>query len=107
MQIFITEKLEGHIGRRYRWLDTRLNGTLVLSARGEYEGLPIAKIKLFESDSSQEEANILFEYELPLNFKHECNLTPTFYAVQGINDHFFGFNFESPADKQALVRKMK
>ena len=49
----------------------------------------------------------MFEYELPLNFKHECNLTPTFYAVQGINDHYFGFNFESPADKQALTRKMK
>jgi len=105
--IYITEKLEGHIGRRFRWLDTELVGTLELTVRGEFEGLPLAKIKVYRSESSQEESDIIFEYELPINFKHDCEMSPVFYAVQGINEQYFGFHFENPLDKHALVNKMK
>ena len=72
----MTEKIEGHIGRRYRWTDTRMSGFLQLTVKGEFENLPLAFIKVFEAESADEissvhacdESKIVFEFELPLNF---------------------------------------
>ena len=75
LAIFMTEKLEGYIGRRYRWTDTLLSGSLQLTVRGEFENLPLAYIKVFEATKNEkrdskvcDESKIVFEFELPLNF---------------------------------------
>ena len=75
LAIFMTEKLEGYIGRRYRWTDTLLSGSLQLTVRGEFENLPLAYIKVFEATENNkrdskvcDESKIVFEFELPLNF---------------------------------------
>jgi len=49
----------------------------------------------------------LFEYELPLNFSHDCNLSSTFYSLKSKNEQHFGFLFSNPSDKDALVKTMK
>lgn len=109
--ILMTEKLEGHIGKRYRWTDTELSGDIQLTVRGEIEGLPLAYIKVFDSSKLKEdnygEENMVFEFELPLNFQHDVDLSPTFYVLKGINEQYFGFLFEKNEDKQFFTNKMK
>ena len=58
--------------------------------RGEIEELPLAYIKVFDSSKLKEdnygEENMVFEFELPLNFQHDVDLSPTFYVLKGINE---------------------
>ena len=98
----MTDRIEGFTNQ-YRWTNTQLKGTLKLTAQSEFEGVPLATIKVFEVDSQGTEIESIFEYELPLNFVHECDLSPTFYAIKGIKGQYFGFLFENPVDKQVLT----
>ena len=73
---------------------------------GEIERIPVAKVKLIATNSN-DEVEILFEYELPLNFKHDCKLSPTFYSLKSKNEQYFGFLFANANDKGSFVWKMK
>ena len=54
------------------------------------------------------EQESIFEYELPLNFKHDCDITDTFYAIKmSINDQYFGFKLQNAQEKKSLVKQMK
>lgn len=46
-------------------------------------------------------------FELPLNFQHDCDLSYNFYALQGVNDQYFGFVFDNAIDKKAFTDKMR
>ena len=66
-------------------------GSLKLIVQSEVCGIPLACIKVYD-DSEDEE--LIFEYELPLNFNHDCDLSDTLYAIKiGTNDQYFGFKF--------------
>ena len=91
-----------------------MSGFLQLTSDGEFENLPLAYLKVFEASEEDEirsekvceECKIVFEFELPLNFMHDTELGPNFYAIKGINEQYFGFYFERAADKEAFVHKM-
>ena len=73
---------------------------------GEIERIPIAKVKLIGT-SLNDEVETLFEYELPLNFKHDCKLSPTFYSLKSKNEQYFGFLFANANHKDSFVWTMK
>ena len=52
---------------------------------------------------------MIFEYELPLNFTHDCDLPDTtFYALKsGVSEQYFGFRLANATDKTSLTQKMK
>ena len=82
MSIYMTEKSGTGMRTQHRWLFTDMCGTLKLSVYGEIERIPFAMIKLMTRDQDGNEGDSIFEYELPLNFEHDCNLSPTFYSVR-------------------------
>ena len=59
---------------------TQLVGRLNLAVQGEIEGIPLAIITLWSEDIGSED-ELIFEYELPLNFNQESNLSDTFHAL--------------------------
>jgi hypothetical protein len=91
--------------RSYRWTDTQLVGSLKVSVLSEVCGIPLAIIRMHEAESDE----LIFEYELPLNFNHSCDTTdPTFYCIKcGTNDQYFGFKLTKASDQARLVQKMK
>lgn len=103
--IYMTERNE--LNKGFRWMSTQMYGSLRLTTRGELEGIPLASIKVTERGSAGSEFESLFEYELPLNFKHDCDLSPTFYAVEGLNGQYFGFQFAKRANKEVFTQQMK
>ena len=91
--------------RGYRWTDTQLVGSLKVIVYSEVCGIPLAYIKVYEENDEEE---TIFEYELPLNFAHDCELSDKFYAIKsGINEQYFGFRMASAGDKSCLIKKMK
>ena len=106
VRVYMTENSEIVLSR-YRWVDTQLIGTLKLTVIGEIEQTPLATIKILSSDDQLNEGEPIFEYEVPLNFKHECDLSHIFYTIKSPKEHYFGFLFENPCDKEAFCAKMK
>lgn len=58
------------------------------------------------TDSIGTEKSIIFEYELPLNFKFEPDLSRTFSAIGLINGEYLGFLFKGPRDKDSFTTKI-
>ena len=104
--VLMTDRIEGFTNQ-YRWTNTQLCGTLKLTAQSEIEGVPLATIKVFDVDSQGTETEPIFEYELPLNFVHESELSNTLYAIKGIKGQYLGFLFENAIDKQAFSKQMR
>ena len=103
--IYMTEQIEDC--RSYRWTYTQLVGSLKVTIFGEINDVPLAMIQVFSTDQDGNELEPLFTYELPLNFKHDCDMSDTLYAVKGLKGQFFGFLFQHPCDKEALSKKMQ
>ena len=70
-------------------------GTLNLTILGEIDDVFLARIKVFQSYSNDafKEDELVFDYELPLNFQHDCDLSETLYAIKGPMGQYFGFLF--------------
>ena len=90
----MTEK--DHLIGSYRWMYTDLVGTLKLTVQGEIAKIPLVTIKIYGKDSS------IFEYELPLNFQYD-DISGPFLAIKGLNEHYFGFHFNTTEDKLVLA----
>jgi len=84
-----------------------LVGSLKVTIFGEINDVPLAMIQVFSTDKDGNEQEPLFAYELPLNFKHDCDMSDTLYAVKGLKGQFFGFLFQHPCDKEAFCKKMQ
>ena len=52
------------------------------------------------------EKHTVFEYELPINFQIEADLTRTFSAIRLLNGEYLGFLFASPEDKDSFTTKI-
>lgn len=77
--IYVTNKFDG--GTVRKWSETGLKGNLRVMLLEEICGLPIAAIRLNAVEDDGLERNVIFEYELPLNFQFEAELKSTFAAI--------------------------
>jgi len=101
--VYMTNKVDG--GRVRKWSETGIKGNLRLMHLEEICGLPIAAIRLNAIDYEGLERNVIFEYELPLNFKFEAELTNTFAAIQThIQGEYLGFLFTAAKDRIIFSR---
>lgn len=74
----------------------------------EISGLPISSVRLNAVDNDGLERNIIFEYELPLNFKFDPELSNTFSALQThIQGEYLGFLFTSAKDRIIFNRALE
>ena len=71
VRIYMTDK---GFGQR-RWCYTDMKGELQLTKIKEVENKPLVLLKLIGTDSIGAKRDVVFEYELPLNFKFEGDLT--------------------------------
>ena len=62
--------------------------------------MPQAVIELFNTDKNDQECEVIFHYELPLNFKHDCDLSHNLYALGIKHGHALGFLFDLPMEKE-------
>lgn len=106
VRIYMTERVIRASHRSYRWTDTQLVGTLKVIVQSEVNGIPLALMRVYGGEQGEE---LIFEYEVPMNFVHDCELADeTLYCIQcGINDQYFGFKMLDATDKTILVKKMK
>ena len=101
VRLYMTERTGATSTRGYRWTDAQLVGSLKVIVQGEVCGIPLAYIKVYENFDDEE---TIFEYELPLNFMHDCELSDKFYAIKsGFNDQYFGFHMAKAEDKTGLI----
>lgn len=71
-------------------------------------GVPIINLRLYGTDASGTlERGIILEYELPINFSFEPNLSSTFSALQIYQGEFLGFLFAHEGDKQAWNSELR
>ena len=63
-----------------RWLDTRMVGYLKLVVVQDV-GVPIVNLRLYGADAAGTEWGVVFEYEIPTNFKYQ-GLTENFCSLQ-------------------------
>ena len=90
----------------YEWVDTNLEGTLKVLIMEEICEKPVAFIELYNVDKDDNELELIFQYEVPINFKHECDLTYNFYAMGLMEGHALGFMFEMPMEKEQFAAQM-
>jgi hypothetical protein len=107
VRIFITNKLNG--GKVRTWSDTSLHGTLRVMHLDTISGLPIASIRMNSCDSIGLLRSVIFEYELPLNFKFDPEISSTFTAVQThlMGGEYLGFLFTSQKDRILFSRALE
>jgi hypothetical protein len=84
------------------WMDTTVQGTLQVMLLEWVGGLPIVAVRIHNN------GNLCFEYELPLNFNFEPNLTNMLSAVYThIQGECFGFLFESARDRAIFDKSLE
>ena len=88
------------VGKERKWSETKLAGNLRIFLL-EHVGVPLSAVRLNAEDKSGLERGVVFEYELPINFKFEPDLAPTFSAIRThILGEYIGFKFNSEKDKK-------
>lgn len=75
-----------------KWSDTRMQGVLSLVLVQDV-GAPIANVRLMGTDAAGNERGIIMEYELPINFNYDPNLSQLLSAIELLNGEFLGFLF--------------
>ena len=82
-----------------KWSDTGLHGNLKVMLL-EYKYAPFASVRMNAVVGGLEQG-IIMEYELPLNFKFEPDLSSTFSAIQlHLQGEYLGFKFKTEKDKK-------
>ena len=106
VRAFMTNKLDG--GKIRKWSDLKLTGTLRIIMQEEFNGLPMASIRMNACDDNGRLKHILLEYELPLNFKFDPALSATFSAVQThLQGEYLGFLFMNSSDRDSFNRALE
>lgn len=106
VRVYMTNKVDG--GRVRKWSETGLKGILKIMLLEEISGLPISSVRLTAVDNDGIERNTILEYELPLNFKFDPELSSTFSAVQThIQGEYLGFLFTSAKDRINFNRALE
>ena len=58
-------------------------------------------------DEAGNERSKVLEYELPVNFKFDPDLSPVFVAVEIIKQQYLGLYFESVDEKQKFIAALQ
>lgn len=104
VQIFMTNKLDG--GRIRKWSKTMMHGLLRIMKLDELGGLPLCCIRM-NSVKEGVELYPIFEYELPLNFHFEPELSSNFAAVRThLKGEYIGFHFKDTKDRIAFSKAL-
>lgn len=105
MHVYLTDKGWGMV---HKWCHTEMVGVLRLIQVKECDegGYPVIILQLKGADPAGIERDTVFEYELPLNFVFEQDLTRTFSALALTKGEWIGFLFDSPEDKDDFNGKM-
>jgi hypothetical protein len=80
VRIFLTSG--SSCGQR-KWTDTEVCGyfTLVRTSYTDIMEHPVFLLKVHGADEFEEQADLVMEMEIPLNFNYNQNLTSTFAAL--------------------------
>lgn len=91
-----------------RWVDTEIRGNLrlVKVVHNDLAAHPLYFVRVTATDSLGIEHDKVLEYELPLNFQCEPDLTHTFCSLNCIQGSHLGFNFKVDYQKQDFVDKL-
>ena len=89
-----------------KWLDTEMKGILKIVIVQEKFNVPMAMLQLY-NDAAGAEGEMIFEYELPCNFKTDPKVHESMTALGIMQGHFIGFLFTKPMEKQAFDHMLK
>lgn len=91
VQVFMTKYKGTGVG--HQWMDTKIKGNLYV-VRIKDVGIPMVVLRVYGADQVNREHDIVFEYELPINFAFQTGLTQTLTAIRLLRGRqALGFNF--------------
>ena len=91
---------------KQKWCYTDMRGVLRVIQVKEADGYPVIILQLTGQDDVGTERDVVFEFELPVNFTLEPDLTSQFSAIAMTNGEYIGFLFSSFLDKEDFTGKM-
>ena len=96
VKVFITA---GNAYSVRKWVDTKMFGVVRLIKVQQVASYPVVILQVVQSDEAGVEREKVLEYELPLNFKFDPDLSPVFVAVEVLTKQYLGLLFDSTSDK--------
>lgn len=96
-----------NFSKERKWCDTKIHGNLSLVQVKTVGHLPIVLLRLKATDRADIERKVVLEYELPLNFSYEGELSTNFVAVSLMKGEFLGFYFAERADKDVFAASLE
>lgn len=103
VHIYLTDKGFGTV---QKWCYTEMQGVLRLIQVKEELDYPAILVQLVGTDPAGIEREVVFQSELPFNFKFDGDLSRTFAALELINGEWAGFLFTEDTDKADFVEKI-
>ena len=106
VHIYLTDKGSSTV---QKWCHTQMIGVLRIKQVRDCDSHPLIVLELKGTDPAGIERDVVFEYELPFNFRFDhANLTRTFSALslKIRKDDHIGFFFESVEDREDFDGKM-
>ena len=106
VHIYLTDKGFSTV---QKWCHTQMIGVLRIKQVRDCDSHPLIVLELKGTDPAGIERDVVFEYELPFNFRFDhANLTRTFSALslKIRKDDHIGFFFESVEDREDFDGKM-
>ena len=88
--VYLTDKGFGTV---HKWCNTEMFGALRLIQVHEAQDYPAVILQLTGTDAAGNERDVVFQYELPLNFRFDGDLTRTFSSIEFTNGEYVGFLF--------------
>jgi hypothetical protein len=90
-----------------KWVDTKMFGVLRLIKVQQVASYDVVVIQVMQVDEAGNERSKVLEYELPVNFKFDPDLSPVFVAVEIIKQQYLGLYFESVDEKQKFIAALQ
>ena len=95
VKICMTDK---GFGKVHKWVNSGLVGALrLIQVKEVIDSYPVVMVQLQATDAAQIDRGIIFEYELPFNFRVE-KLSDTLVAIRLANNEFIGLVFANSND---------
>lgn len=97
--VYLTDKGFGTV---HKWCDTEMFGVLRMIQVKEANDYPAVILQLTGTDAAGTEREVVFQYELPLNFTFEGDLSQYFSSIALSNGEYVGFYFQTDVDKETF-----
>ena len=103
VHIYLTDKGFGTV---HKWCYTEMQGVLRLIQVKDEADYPAVLVQLVGTDPAGIERDVVFQTELPFNFRFDGDLSRTFAAIELLNGEWAGFLFSEDSDKADFVDKL-